>query len=490
MRFLRALALAIAALGAVGWAPQDRLNVVVIMADDLDLGLLKGAVDRGHMPHFKRLFADQGLTFANSFATNAICGPSRATFLTGQYSKNHGVRHNGLGLKALDSTNTLPVWLQRAGYRTAHVGKYINGYGYQVPGTWVPPGWDAWHGLVDPSTYRVHNYWISDNGRLSFHGERPEDYQTDVLARRAVGFVQAVDGPFFLHVAPMPPHVEIDASSEWTWEAAFSWTVRPAPRHLGSTAGVPLPRPPSFDEPDVRDKPAWLQAKPRLSSGMISGLAKQYRDRAASLRAVDDLIGAVAGALQARGLLEKTVLVFTADNGFHHGEHRLVEKVFPYEESIRVPLLMRVPGAAPRAVTEMVLNTDLAPTIAEIAGAVPTLAVDGRSLLPLTAGTPAAWRKRGMIEHWMATPTLSELEVPVYAAVRTADDAPSLPRRTYVEYRQGGWGGREYYDMNLDPHQVLSLHEASWTAPARAALALWLDLLRLAPPGGIRAFED
>ncbi|HEX7899489.1 MAG TPA: sulfatase [Planctomycetota bacterium] len=487
--------LALLALLLVGAAPQDppaRPNVVVIMADDFDVRLLETALTMNLMPHLKRVFVDEGLRFSNCFATNAVCAPSRATFLTGQYSRHHGVRHNGLGLAALDGSNTLPVWLREAGVRTGHVGKYLNGYGYQVPPESVPPGWDDWQGLVDLSTYRVYDYWINDNKTLVHYDERPENYQTDVLSRRAVDFIQeSAGGPFFLSLNPLPPHVEIDGTEEISWKGAFSWTVRPAPRHAGSTDALALPRVPSFNELDVRDKPAWLRLKPLLDAPMLQGLTAQYRDRAASLRAVDDMIGAVVAALQKAGVYDRTALFFTADNGFHHGEHRLVEKLYAFEESIRVPLLARLPGmSAPRVVREMVLNTDLAPTICALTGATPRRRVDGRSLVPLLTGSPAAWRRRGLVEHYMSSPTPGQLEVPTYSALRTADDAPSLPGRLYAEYRQGEWGTKEHYDLNVDPFQLLSLHGAPARDAERDALALSLYLLRTAAPGDAARFEN
>ncbi len=479
---LRALALAVLAAVSLRCNHDTRPNIVVIMADDLDVGLLQTALDAGLMPATRQRFVDEGIVFSNCYATNAVCAPARATFLTGQYSRNHGVLHNTIGITGLEHATTLPNWLQDAGYTTCHIGKYLNGYGYQVPGTWVPPGWSNWQALIDPTTYRVYNYWINDNGTPVHYGTAEADYQTDVLAQRASTFIADADGPFFLNVTPLAPHVEIDNESTVSWEGAFSWTIRPAPRHAGSTDGFPLPMGPSYNEVDVSDKPQWLQAKPPISPSMEAGLTQQYRDRLASLRAVDDLVASIVAALQARGLLEQTVLVFTGDNGFVHGQHRLVEKTFAYDESIRIPLMVRVPGATPGAVNRMILNNDLAPTIADLAEATPAVAVDGRSITGLFASTvPSSWRQRGMIEHYMSTLVLTDLEVPTYAAVRTAPDATSLPERLYVEYRRGEWGAREHYNMIEDAPQLESRHAIPAYAAERAVLAWWLWRLENLP---------
>jgi arylsulfatase A-like enzyme len=483
---------AVPAEAAAPAAPRP--NIITLMADDLDEGSLATMLRTGLLPNIEATFVSGGVRFAHSFVSNAVCAPSRATFLTGQLSHNNGVLHNldgggRGGVTALNHASTLPLWLQRAGYRTGHVGKYLNGYGQATAPTWVPPGWDHWQGLIDPTTYQVYNYRINDHGTVVSYGDRPEDYQTDVLAQRAVRFIEDSDRlddarPFFLVVTPLAPHVEVDGTSGNVWE----WTIRPAPRHAGTTDFLPLPRPPAFNELDVRDKPRWLQDRPLLGPADVAALTRKYRDRLASLRAVDDLVGAVTAALARTGETDRTVLLFTSDNGYLYGEHRLPEKLVAFEESIRVPLLARVPGVpGGRAVFEPAVNVDLAPTIAALAGATPTHVVDGRSLVPALLGAPAPARRRFLVEHWMM---VFRSTVPTYSAVRAFDTDPAAPRTLYVEYREGEWGAREYYEMLSDPGQLRSLHADPATAWRRNYLDAYLERLRRAAGDGVRALEE
>ncbi len=482
-----------------GAAMPAGLNIVVIMADDLDVHSLETALQLGLMPAFKEQVADKGVRFTESFVTNSVCCPSRATFLTGQYSHNTGVLSNSGphgGVARFKDDSTLATWLHDAGYRTGHVGKYLNGYGIdyvtgavsgvpQYDSTYVPPGWDDWQALVDTTTYRFYGYTINDNRQLV----TPEAYQTDELAARAVDFIsESGDGrPFFLAVMPLAPHVEIAEQGPLErWRDIWRWTTPPAPRHAGSVTLPLLPAlKPSFNEDDLTDKPLW---RPQLNTEDMLYLLRQYRNRLESLRAVDDLVKRVIDALSAAGQLERTVIIFTSDNGFLYGEHRLGEKLAAYEESIRVPLYVRVPGGSlPQAVELIVLNTDLAPTIAELAGVRPALPVDGRSFAPLLAGqAPSDWRQRFLVEHWW---TDSVFEMPSFSAVRTGGaDAPS-PSTLYVEYSDQNYDQmkddaphpvmfRELYDLDLDPFQLQSLHRNAARVPQMALLGQWLRLLR------------
>ncbi|HVE39427.1 MAG TPA: sulfatase-like hydrolase/transferase, partial [Planctomycetota bacterium] len=338
----------------------------------------------------------------------------------------------------------------------------------------------------------VYNYRINDNGVVVPYGEAEEDYQTDVLARRAVRFIDRserwVDGkPFFLVVTPLAPHVEVHGGA---WEDVWSWTIRPAPRHLGSTESFPLPQPPSFNEADVRDKPLWVQGRPLLTADNVQALTRKYRDRLAALRAVDDLIGTVVEALRRTGELDRTVLLFTADNGYLYGEHRLPEKMYAYEESVRLPLYVRAPGlAGGRSLPQVVLNNDLAPTLADLGNALPTHPVDGRSIVPLLTGAVSAWRARFLVEHWILTPT-TKVEAPTYSAVRTGPSTAPLPDRLYVEYRTGEWGAKEFYDRTIDPYELDSRHEDPTRAAEREALKTALNKLALSWGPWSRAAED
>jgi N-acetylglucosamine-6-sulfatase len=427
-------------------------NIVVIMTDDMRLD------DLDVMTETQALIGE-GTTFRNNYATFPLCCPSRATFITGQYAHNHGVFANrppNGGYTALDHTNTLAVWLQAAGYYTSHIGKYLNGYGLDTPPTLVPPGWTDWQGLVDNTTYRMYNYTINDNGSLVTYGEAEADYQTDVLADRAVETINqaAPNQPFFLSIAPVPPHYEL-------FPTGFS-APRPAPRHEGAFNDRPLPRPPSFNEANVSDKPLFIRNLPRLTSSEIQTITTTYRARLASLLAVDDLVERVVNALADAGVLNNTVLFFTSDNGWMQGEHRIREgKIFAYEESSHVPLLIRGDGFPPGATrNQFVGNIDLAPTIVDLTDASPRRVMDGRSLLPL-AQNPTLGTARDLL-----------IETLRYEAVRN---------RSFV-YVEHNTGERELYDMrpdsaNYDPYQLQSRHADSAYSQIQSQLANRLNQL-------------
>ena len=241
------LCVAAVSSGAVGAPtahskPPKRPNIVVIMTDDQTVESIRV------MKNVKRLLVAQGTSFDNSFASFSLCCPSRATFLTGQYAHNHGVLSNKPpygGYYALDNSNTLPVWLKRAGYETILVGKYLNGYGEHDKHE-IPPGWTEWHGAVNNSAYQFYGYTLNENGTLVKYGRDPASYQTDVYADKAVEIVRrraAERKPFFLWLSFLAPHVGGPPTP-----GRSALTTLPAPRHLGRFAASPLPTPPSFNE--------------------------------------------------------------------------------------------------------------------------------------------------------------------------------------------------------------------------------------------------
>lgn len=436
----------------------ERPNVVVIMTDDQDASSMR--VMRG----VERQLAGKGTTFSNAFATFPLCCPSRATFLTGQYGHNHGVMSNHPpegGYSAFDDSGTLPVAMRRAGYRTGYVGKYLNGYQAQArqdPST-IPPGWSYWHALVGG---RMYKYGMNDNGRLRHYGRRARNYQTDVLARYSRHFIrQASRGrrPFFLSLMTFAPHTETGRR--------LAPNPRSAPRHRGAFSRARLPRSPSFDEADVSDKPQSVRSRPRLDDDARQAILDQYRARLASLLAVDDAVKGIVAALRRSGELRNTLIVFTSDNGFLLGEHRLRGKVELYEEAARVPLVMRGPGV-PRGVTrpQVVGNIDLAPTIMDVAGATPRRLPDGVSLLPM-ARNATRGRDRSLL-----------LENRRSAAVRSS-------RHMYAEHASGE---QELYELLADPFQLESIHEADdpGTEAVRARLAARLETLQECAGAGCR----
>lgn len=431
-----------------------RPNLLVIMTDDQTVDDLRV------MPQTRALLAAPGTTFENSFASYPLCCPSRSTFLTGQYAHNHGVVANAGpdGYPRLDETNTLAVWLQDSGYFTALVGKYMNGYGEGSAA--VPPGWSRWFALMGPSTYHFYDYKVSEDGVPVSYGREEEDYQTDVLAAEAERILRSRVGakePFFLAVTPVAPHLETRGGA--------IVPPRPAPRHEGAFADEPFPAKPSFNEANVADKPAHVRKRSKLGKSGVEDIVDTYRARLASLLAVDDLVGRLVGALAETGEIHHTVIVFTSDNGFFLGEHRLPKgKFLPYEESIRVPLLIRG-GSFPAGHTakQLVSNVDLAPTLLELAQATPRRVLDGRSLarFPLE---PDQGRNRALLIEGARLNSNS----PAYSAVRDE-------RWLYVEYDQGG---RELYDLKRDPYQLRSRHNDRALASLRAGLATRLARLR------------
>ena len=410
-----ALAVALACALAIGGAertrgasgPAPRPNVVVVMSDDQTQDSMR------YMGRVNELIGGRGATFPVSVTNWPLCCPSRATLLTGQYAHNHGVLGNTPpfgGFDRLGASETLPVWLQRAGYYTAHIGKFLNGYENSAVG--VPAGWSEWHG--SKRTYLFYGYELLEDGQRVAYGSTtedpdaptaPETYSTDAYTDKAVELIsrRAPDRrPFFLSLAYLAPHSggpDPDAPNQ----SRCNNTAKPAARHIGAFANEPLPQPPNFNEADVSDKPAGFATRPALTPEQIANATRRYRCRAESLLAIDEGVQRVIGALRDSGELDNTLLIYTSDNGFFHGEHRVaLGKNRVYEEAIRVPLLMRGPGIPKDvSVDELAINADLAPTILDATGAEPGVAVDGRSLLSVTEH-PRRLRGRELLIEQMA----------------------------------------------------------------------------------------
>jgi N-acetylglucosamine-6-sulfatase len=457
-----------------------RRNVVVIMLDDFDAATIDTAVARGLAPNIKRYFVDEGVSFTNSFATSTFGSPNRATFLTGQYPHNHGeIGGDAIfgSVPKLNEANTVATWLKGAGYRTTHVGRYLTGYGWFTPSTSKPPGWDGWYGLVDPTTWSTEQYVINANGTLVDFGavaasSGVELHQTDVLAYLAGAAIQQAPSfsrPFFVSISPItfnrerypgPTTYNVcpDASDPIFGGTYWGVAQKPPARHrdtvFGDTAQFPLPQPPSFNEEDISDKPLWAQVNPRLTDFEIDCLQKRYWRKLENLRGIDDLVGYVMGSLNAIKALDNTVVILTSDAGDMDGQHRFPEKMPAYESSIRVPLFIRAPASTtPKTVAKLVLNTDLAPTIAAYANVTPALTVDGRSLVPLIANPGLSpWRSMGLVEHVVETQASTTFGYPPnYLAIRTV--APVA--RTFVRYPTITTSlNGELYDLDADPDQL------------------------------------
>lgn len=493
-------------------------NVVVVYLDDLDVALLEDNLDV--LPSIREDLVERGTRFTNAFVVDSVCCPSRATMLRGQYDHNHDVRgnaapHGGFARfhELGHEDSTVATWLQDAGYTTGLFGKYLNGYPDGVERTYVPPGWDAWVSVSRGNGHRGFGYTLNVDGTLERHGDAPDDYLVDVLADHASGFVdeRAGDEPFFALVSLYVPHLP---------------AVGP-PRYADAHADATAPRPPSFGEPDVSDKPAFVRNQAPLDEVTIAWLDSVYRRQLRTMRAADDLVGEVVAALERTGELDETYLVLTSDNGFHRGQHRLrAGKLTAYDEDVRVPLVVRGPGVpAGGTVEEIVLNTDLAPTFADLAGARVPDFVDGRSFAPLLHGErPATWREGFLVERYdddvtaalgagaaaaagddgegtgppgdaagggaapappedgdvgPIPPTITVSLTPAYFALRTRD-------HLYVEW---GNGDVELYDLRADPYQ---LDNRAGTAPPEVlrAFAERLAELKRCAGAACRAAED
>ncbi len=464
-------------------AKQKRPNIVMIMDDD------QSAEQQRFLTKTNAAIGRHGVTFDNSFVNYSLCCPSRSTLLTGQYAHNHGVRGNELpsgGYSRLRPTlgNSLPVWLQRAGYYTGHIGKFLNGYGRDAPDSDVPPGWNEWYGSLDKpdgftgGTYTAYGYSLNENGRIVHYGTTPDavdpaTYQTDLYSQKAADFIRRrapSRKPFYLSVAPRDPHKEANACS------CAGDNPRAAPRYEGALAGLTAPRNPDFNEADVSDKPSNIKKLPILDQTQVNAVDARYRARAEALLGVDDLVQNVVSTLKQQGELKNTVLLFTSDNGFFHGEHRVPQgKVRIYEPSIRVPLLIRGPGVSQGVHRRQpVGNVDLAETILDFAHAKAGRKEDGMSLLPIMRDK-LYWPGRALdLETYFTPDTTEDPEDPPlnYQGVRT-------DRYLYANY---GTGEQELYDLRNDPFELQNAIGNPAYSQVRASLQALLG--RVADCGG------
>jgi N-acetylglucosamine-6-sulfatase len=437
-------------------------NIVFILADDMRKDDLK------HMPKTRSVLGDKGMSFRNAFVSTPLCCPSRATIMRGQYAHNTGVWNvanpNGgwqtYRAKGLERDN-VATRLDAAGYRTALFGKYLNEYSGT---TNKPPGWDRWFAHTGGTGgTQYYNYKINDGGSVRRFGSSNADYETDVIANRAKTFIGAsatAGKPFFAFVAPKAPH------SPYT----------PAPRDKHKFDRLKAPRPPSFNEQDVSDKPPWIRQLPRLSDAKKAKIDNRAGQRAETLQALDDLVAGVMGKLNEEGVLSNTYVFFTSDNGFHMGEHRVPgRKGRPYEESVNVPLLVRGPGiAAGDQAQRLALNTDFLPTFTDLADAQTPGYVDGRSLLPVLEGNATTWRSAILLE---ADRTVGG-STSHFSAIRTS----SGPK--YVRFANGK---RELYYLGGDPYELRNSYDPN-SPPI--TLATRLNALKTCAAASCRKAEN
>jgi arylsulfatase A-like enzyme len=473
----------------------DQKNVIFILTDDMTSSEISA------MPNVQSLIAAKGTTFKDFYISFPLCCPSRATMMSGLYMHNHGVRGNfppfGSWSRFISHEPTaMPVQVHDDGYYTAHIGKYMNGYALDSPGLPVPPGWDEWYGKVSEDALYYDYNLIEKTGpnatpHLTFYGDQPDDYQTDVFSNRALNFVKdlntSTQQPFLLDLWFNSPHGPFD----------------PAPRDLFKFAGTPLPKLAGFNEKNIRDKPKWLrkQAKHRLNKKQIRVINGERRRQEEQLISVAQSVGR-----QNRGILDDTYIIFASDNGFFRGEHRIASgKYLPYDPASRVPLIIRGPGIPAGGTSdELVWNGDIPQTILQIASGSQNDSLDGRSLLPY-AEDPARRSTRPILlegdtgpggtgaesaQASAARAREARVQVAGKAGVRNLDQEPDAIksaaantdiapayrsiRTDRYEYTIYANGQTELYDMKRDPAQLNSLAHNRRYRYVRKWLFNWL----------------
>jgi arylsulfatase A-like enzyme len=471
MLFASLLALASFASAPIAAGPRQ-INVVIIVADDLSFELM----DR--LPNVQRLLVDQGMTFTNMFAVDPLCCPSRVAFLRGQYAHTTGeynVQYAWGGwsraLAAGLETQTLPVWLRRAGYYTAEQGKYLNGYDEAA---YIPPGWTDWDAMLRVG-YEPGTWTASSQGRAI----TPTEYGPDWVSDQAVHAIQASgSSPLFMWTAYFDPHAPSVPPPR------YSSLARAA-----SCRGIDVMSLPGFDEratdtvDGTSDKPRWIQSRPAYSATQIQTLQTGYEHQCEAALAMDDGVGRIVDALEAKDPgLRSTAIVFTSDQGLQNGAHMQVQKKVPWDESARLPFVLRDDGLLhghSSVSTELLGNIDLAPTVLELTGAsgdpgcgtdASVYAItcraggkgfDGYSFASLLAGRGYPARSYLLIEHWDPSALLDK--VPTYCAVRSLSGL--LVRYWADNTSMADWEG---YDLRTDPHMLHSVVYSPVGTPATA----------------------
>ena len=437
-----ALTAAACGRGPAEEAPRQPPNMVVVLVDDMRWDELRIA---GHpfleTPSMDRL-AREGVRFLNAFATTPLCSPSRANFLTGQYAHTNGIVDNTA--RPSHDLQTFPIALAGAGYDTAFIGK--------------------WHMGNDDSPRPGFSHWVGMQGQgeavdpvLNVDGERrpTAGYVTDILTDYAVRFIERPRAaPFLVYLAHKAIHPNItqrDDGSTVEIPGQPGGFVA-ADRHRGRYQGREMPRRPNALGPPL-GKPALLRPIDGLPPlGMDTRTSDdEMRGRLEMLLAVDESLGRIVETLERTGELDNTVVVFTSDHGYFYGEHGLsVERRLAYEETIRIPLIVRYSRLAPAGATpdEMALSIDLAPTLLELAGLAPGPAVQGRSLLPVLAGRASDWRTSFLIEYYTDT-VFPRVRNMGYVAGRTE-------RHKLIHYLELD-GMDELYDLDADPYEQRNL---------------------------------
>jgi N-acetylglucosamine-6-sulfatase len=519
---LAILAVAASPNADVARSAEQRPSFVVIQTDDETLDQLYASLNVGGievqaMPYTHALIANRGVTFNRYYVPYPLCCPSRVSLLTGRYSHNNNVKGNVppnggfTGFKARQAySHNLATWLQGAGYRTIHIGKFLNGYGDEPfdEGKDVPPGWSAWHSVLRADTnHYFYGYTLNNNGILEGpygesgswdtreYGERddfgcpnaplngkPCFYETDTLNTIAWQELTQQTGPeepFYLQLDYTAPHGDFRRPAG----------PEPALRHYNTFAGAPYPhgRSEGFNEGNVNDKPRFIREAPYLSLNEIHTYRVYYQKALESLRAIDEGVKLIVDTLGGLHRLRNTYIIFTSDNGFFYGEHRLTGgKFLAYEPATHLPLLIRGPGIkAGTATGELAANIDIAPTILELAGAEADKSIDGRSLVPFMRDPALRTRRPILFESFVETADVEANGEPTAqrARVSSAGSGPKAsasivaPPKDYLGIRLGPYkyiewpsGEKELYDITKDPYELNNLVRVPNLSPIRAFL--------------------
>ena len=433
--------------------PGPRPNFVFVLTDDLSQNMIS------HLPHVRAL-AKAGATMSRYYVVDSLCCPSRAAIFTGQYPHDNGVFTNKGADGGYDAYNrngdqqkSFAVALRSAGYQTALMGKYLNGY---EPGDGVAPGWDEWDTVGNG--YPEFNYFMNTNGRERYYGGTAKSYLTDVLSAKAgefIGSAATAGQPFLLEIATFAPHAP----------------YTPAPRYAHKARRLAYPRTAAWNRLPTHP-PLWLKNHPRLTKAQRNQITSAYQRRIESALSVDQMVGQLEAELRATGQADSTYLVFSSDNGFHMGEYRLLPgKQTAFDTDIHVPLIVSGPGVpAGATISQLASNIDLNPTFESLAGLPVPAGTDGRSLAGLWRGQrPANWRQAILIEHHGPDDSKGDPDrqnrlsgnPPSYEAIRTAT-------ALYVRYANGE---QEYYDTARDPLELDNIAGSGVPAVLREALA-------------------
>ncbi|MBU0606709.1 MAG: sulfatase-like hydrolase/transferase [Armatimonadetes bacterium] len=438
-------------------APPRRPNFVFILSDDQSWAAMSNPPNRWPFlktPNMDRL-ATEGARFENAFVTISLCSPSRACFLTGRYAHAHGVCwNNGTGLDP--QMPTYPQLLHHAGYRTALVGKW-----HMDPTSAPRPGFDYWLSFVDQGVYE--NPPLQENDRKF----QAQGHMTELLTNYATAWLRRQDSPFCLCLHHKSVH------------GPFT----PTPKNAKAFADAEIAEPPNWRD-TFADKPAWMRrekqygARDKTEQRPVADEIPPVpwnpqntaqRNYLRSVLDLDDSLGSVLQTLEQMGQLDNTVVVYTSDNGYFMGEHRRGDKRAAFEESMRIPLLVRYPGlvAAGARLTPMALNLDVAPTFLDLAGVEAPAGMQGRSWRPLFEGQPANWRQSFLYEYfrenWLPG-------IPTMLAVRTE-------RWKYVTYPDLQ-DLDELYDLQADPTEMHNLSQDPAHATQLATMKAELERLK------------